>query len=1210
MIGWIKRAAWKQPQLKLQVSPCLSMYSKLNTEPPRVSKTWVDGVADTGAQICLWGLSAFYKAGFKKSHLIRVKQRIVAANRQPVTISGAVFLRLEAGCYSAHVMVYVTPEVSGFYISRQALTLLKVISKSFPCPGDADPKPAKVEKLDTAAGADDVLCGCLPRTQPPKKPDKLPFACTTENIPKMKEWLLGTYAASTFNKCTHQPLPFIKANPICLHVDPGATPAAHHTPCVLPVHWRDKVKAALDDDESLGVIERVPDGIPTTWLHRMVVVAKHNGEPRRTVDLSPLNKYCKRETHVTVPPFRQARLIPANTWKTVTDAWSGYHSALIREEDRHLTTFITEWGRYRYRVAPQGYVSSNDGYSKRYDEIIEPVLRKAKVTDDTVMWDRDLEEHWWRVIDFLEIVGRNGIILNGDKFQFCDRTVDFAGFRVSDDKVEPLPKYLQAIKTFPTPKNISDVRSWYGLVNQVAHYAQLRELVAPLKPLLSSKSQFYWTDELQTLFDQSKTAIVEAIKNGVEIFDPNLPTKLQTDYSKTGLGFYLAQKHCECQGVKHDCCEEGWKITLCGSRFLKPAETRYVPIEGECLGVAWALEQTKYFTLGCPNLTIVVDHKPLCKVLGDKELEDISNARLFKLKERTLPWKFSVVYSAGKLNYFADGASRNPSSDEGNEDEDGSLEQELSMEVSSLMSSRMDPVKSITFELVKSATRGDNVLQEVMKVVANGFPESKSQLPAVVQPFWHCRGSLSIIDEVLLNGVSVVIPAALRQAVLEVLGSAHQGVQGMRDRAADTLYWPGMHEDISRFKKSCRTCQRIAPSQSHTAKFEDEVPKMPFESIAADYFDFAGRHYLVIVDRLSNWIEVLKAPVGSVQSGAKGLCSWLRDYFARFGVPVSISSDNGPEFVAKETQDFLKRWGVKHRLSSAYFAKSNGRAEVTVKVMKRLISDNINKDGSIDNDKFVRAMLTKRNTPDQFSKMSPAELVMGRKLRDNLPMIPKDLMVMNNPAVRQVWRDLWYEREAVLRDRCCKDLESVPSGKAGLKPLEVGQKVLIQNQYGKNPLRWEKSGTVVEVFPYDQYIVKVDGSGRVTRRNRRFLRSYTPAGNTEQHVIMEDCTESVPAPYWGEKSDANISYGPGSSRESQSLIPDDGHGEHGQHLPVHEGEHDRSESCPGPGDQMISASPEPSPSTPIVRRSSRATKGQSSKYQDFVTGQEYEEIQG
>ena len=91
------------------------------------------------------------------------------------------------------------------------------------------------------------------------------------------------------------------------------------------------------------------------------------------------------------------------------------------------------------------------------------------------MWDsyQELENHWWRVFNYLTLVGKNGIVLNGDKFQFCEKVVDFAGFRISDQKVEPLPKYLKAIETFPTPKNISDVRSWFGLVNQVAHYALL-----------------------------------------------------------------------------------------------------------------------------------------------------------------------------------------------------------------------------------------------------------------------------------------------------------------------------------------------------------------------------------------------------------------------------------------------------------------------------------------------------------------------------------------------------------------------------------------------------------------------------------------------------------------------------------------------------------------------------------------------------------------
>ena len=130
----------------------------------------------------------------------------------------------------------------------------------------------------------------------------------------MKEWLVDRYAASTFNKCTHHPLPFTKTEPMKLHTDENAIPVAHHTPTIVPLHFQDKVKEGLDADERLGVIERVPEGVPTTWLHRMVITPKENEDPRRTVDLS-------RETHATTPPFQQPWLVPSNTWKSVTDAW-------------------------------------------------------------------------------------------------------------------------------------------------------------------------------------------------------------------------------------------------------------------------------------------------------------------------------------------------------------------------------------------------------------------------------------------------------------------------------------------------------------------------------------------------------------------------------------------------------------------------------------------------------------------------------------------------------------------------------------------------------------------------------------------------------------------------------------------------------------------------------------------------------------------------
>jgi len=85
-------------------------------------------------------------------------------------------------------------------------------------------------------------------------------------------------------------------------------------------------------------------------------------------------------------------------------------------------------------------------------------------------------------IDFLSIVGKAGIVLNPAKFQFAQRDVQFAGFHIAEDTVDPLPKYFDAIRNFPTPTSTTDIRSWFGLVNQVTNYAQVRDYMALFRP--------------------------------------------------------------------------------------------------------------------------------------------------------------------------------------------------------------------------------------------------------------------------------------------------------------------------------------------------------------------------------------------------------------------------------------------------------------------------------------------------------------------------------------------------------------------------------------------------------------------------------------------------------------------------------------------------------------------------------------------------------
>ena len=242
-----------------------------------------------------------------------------------------------------------------------------------------------------------------------------------------------------------------------------------------------------------------------------------------------------------MPPIKQDRYTLHNTWKTLTDALNGYRLISLTKEDRYLTTFITEWGRYRYRVATLGYVASGDAYNARYDEIISEVERKTKCVDDAMIWDDDddLEEHWWRTLDYLTLVGENGIILTLKKLQFSQKVVNFAGFVVGETTVKPLPKYLDAIKNFQRPSTISEARSWFGLVNQVSRYGKLAEIMYPFKELLSPKSKFRWTEEMEAAFERSKLSIISAIEEGVEIFDPKRTTLLRQHFSKKGATFYI-----------------------------------------------------------------------------------------------------------------------------------------------------------------------------------------------------------------------------------------------------------------------------------------------------------------------------------------------------------------------------------------------------------------------------------------------------------------------------------------------------------------------------------------------------------------------------------------------------------------------------------------------------------------------------------------------
>lgn len=915
---------------------------------------------------------------------------------------------------------------------------------------------------------------------PPPRPEKIPFPPTLDNIPKLKKFIVDSFKSSTFDNT--DPFPSLPPPHFKIFLKPDAIPYAQHTPIPVPHHLKVAVKQQLDDDVKRGIIMPVPLNSPVIWCAPMVVTTKADGGPRRTIDYQHLNSQCFRQTHFTHSPFDLASQVPAKTKKTVIDAVDGFHSVQVDRDSQHMLMFITEWGRYIPLRMPQGYFASGDAYTQRTDNITRDVPRKLNIIDDTLLYDDTIEQSFFHTWDYLTLCANNGITANLKKFQFCEDTVEFAGLSITPTGVAPCEKILSAIRNFPTPTNTTGARSWFGLVQQVAWAYSIGPIMAPFRQLLQ-ENKFYWDGELERIFNDSKNTIINLVIEGVQSFDVNRKTCLQTDWSADGIGYLLLQKHCNCTPNSPICCKDGWKLIFAGSRFTKPAESRYSPPEGEALALAWALQHSRMYTLGCPDLLLAVDHKPLLGIFNHRDLESIKNPRLRKLKEDTLAWRFSIMHCPGKWTRGPDALSRqkiSASMSAIREEPDSTTAAGSSANVALSIASvsAFSELRSISVDDVQKAAIHDKQYQDLLAIIKQGFPSKRNLTnPSHLRNFWDVRHRLSELDGIAYMDNRIVVPAILRKIILDTLHSANQGVSGMKFRANTCIYWPGLDQSIRQHRQTCKDCDENSPSQSKEPIILTPSPEYPFQKLCADYFQIGNYSYLDIVDRFSGWLCIYYF---HGEMGSASLVNVLRELFSAYGAPEEISSDGGPQFKGNVYKDFLARWGVKRRISSVSYPQSNGRAELGVKTAKRIIHNNVASNGSLNTDKVARALLQYRNTPLPDLNLSPAQILLHRNLRDGVPAHP------SHYKLHESWITTAEERERAYASRNQQLVDNYNAHARHLPPLNPGAEVLVQNKDKKK--KWDKTGRIVEVLPYRQYRIRMHPTGRVTLQNRRYIR--------------------------------------------------------------------------------------------------------------------------
>jgi hypothetical protein len=229
------------------------------------------------------------------------------------------------------------------------------------------------------------------------------------------------------------------------------------------------------------------------------------------------------------------------------------------------------------------------------------------------------------------------------------------------------------------------------------------------------------------------------------------------------------------------CCPTGWPVCMVGSRFTHTAEANYSPTEGELLGVADALNKTKYFTMGCTKLIVGTDHMPLIGLLADKHIDAIDNPCLVRLEQKTLGWQFTTVYIPGKLLGGTDALSRygvHHCTDEELQhivhDNSPSNRQHLIGLMATATANPMIPVipllldtdthlitslsseiRPLTWEEIKQLTSRDSHMQHLTKLVQSSFPASRGDLPPELQQYWTSHQRLSVHDGVsTMRGLS------------------------------------------------------------------------------------------------------------------------------------------------------------------------------------------------------------------------------------------------------------------------------------------------------------------------------------------------------------------------------------------------------------------------------------------------------------------------
>ena len=746
----------------------------------------------------------------------------------------------------------------------------------------------------------------------------------------------------------------VKDLKVTIHVSKDACPVfmkARHPPYIL----REGIEKELTRLEKDDIIEKVEF---SEWATPIVPVVKKDKSIRICGDFkTTVNKAIKQDTH-PIPLIEDLANNLAGGQKFSTlDFSNAYTQLKLDDESKPFTTINTHKGLFRYKRLCFGISSCPSIFQRTMESIFQDIPYCVVYFDNLYITGPDDESHLNTLEKVLRICKTKGLRLRREKCAFMQDEVDFLGYRLSKNGLHPNKSKVDAINNAPRPKNVSQLKSFLGLLNYYGKFiANLSSTLEPLHRLLKKNQKWVWGRDQETAFKQAKTALTS--KSLLVHFNPHTPMVLICDASPYGVGAILAHRD-----------DSGEKPICYASRTLNAAERNYAQIDREALAIIFGVKRFHKYILG-QQIEIITDHKPLLGLLGEgKPLPEHSSARVQRWAMALSAYTYRLCYRPGHQN-SADALSRLPLSE--------TTQEELPPFELCHLFEFLDqaPVTSVDIAI---ETSKDRILRCVCDFVANGWPEKVNNVE--LRPYFFRKHELSIDKGCLLWGTRVVIPSTLKEQVLATLHGGHIGIARTKSLARSYVWWPLIDLDIERVTKSCYQCE-IHKNNPPQAPLNPWVwPDRPWQRVHMDFAGpFLGKMFLIIIDSHSKWIDVkIMNKITTVDTILE-----LRDVFSTFGLPDTIVTDNGPSWTSEHFRNFLVYNGVEHILSAPYHPASNGLAERAVQLFKHAMRTNTN--GSLR--ERVYKFLTKyRSTPHSTTGLTPAELMIGRKFKTHLDLL-------------------------------------------------------------------------------------------------------------------------------------------------------------------------------------------------------------------------------